>query len=232
MKEFVARAGVEFEEINVLEQPQRAAKLTALGLYTPSVCVGDQCVSGTGLDAVAALIGVRYDRPQMLSPAELKVRYETILDIACGFIEQFSPHGLAFTLPGRPRPMLEVANQTVSVIRGFLAAYTDGTHDRQFTKTPADVQTAEDLLSRADETHRLFEAWWERYGRDDDLEHVIDTPWWGHRTLHEVFEREVWHTAQHTRQLQMALVALGVDPARPLTAEDLAGLELPEGVHG
>ena len=78
----------------------------------------------------------------------------------------------------------------------------------------------------------MFRAWWDADGCDDSLDAVIATPWWGHRTLHEVLEREVWHTAQHTRQLMMALELLGTEPAQPLTDADFAGLQLPEGVHG
>ncbi len=232
MKEFVERAGLPFEEINVIDHPERTAKLTAAGLYTPAVCVGDDCVSGAGLDSVAKLLGIPYDRPEMLSPDALRERYERFLAAARRYIAQMPPHGLELSLPGRDRPMLDVANQTVSVIRGFLAAYHEDFHDRQFTKLPNDVRDASDLLRRADETLVLFQAWWERDGCDDPLDRVIDTPWWGHRTLHEVFEREVWHTAQHTRQLMMALEILGVTPDLPLSADDFVGLQLPDGVHG
>ena len=231
MKEFMSRSGVAYEEINVIEQPARAEKLTGLGLYTPAVCVGGRCVSGTGLDGVAELIGVPYEVASLLDPPALKQRYELMLDAACRYIAQFTPEGLSHSLPGRDRPVLDVANQTVSVIRGFLAAYYEGKHDRQFTKLPSDVRSTGDLLRRADETRELFGAWWDADGADDGLARVIDTPWWGHRSLHEVFDREVWHTAQHARQLMMALQELGIEPDRPLTADDFAGLEMPEGVQ-
>jgi glutaredoxin len=231
VKEFVSRAGVPFEAINVVEQPERALKVTRHGLYTPAVCVGDECVSGTGLDAVARLIGAPYAPPLMLEPFELKQRYEWFLDAACRYIDQLGALGLAYTLPGRDRPMLEVANQTVSVMRGFLAAYHQGFHDRQFARCPDDVRTTGDLQRRADETRALFTEWWLGHGIHGRLDRVIDTPWWGQRTLHEVFEREVWHTAQHTRQLMLALEQLGIAPDRPLTDSDFAGLQLPDAVH-
>lgn len=232
VKEFMARSGVPYEEINVIEQPSRAGRLKELGLYTPAVCVGERCVSGTGLDAVAELIGVAYERAPMLDPAALKERYEVMLEAACRYIGQLTTDGLAYVLPGRDRPLLEVANQTVSVIRGFLAAYYEGEHDRQFTRLPPDVRCVDDLLRRAEATRAQFEAWWQRDGARDPLDRVIDTPWWGHRTLHEVFDREVWHTAQHTRQLMTALEHLGIEPEHPLTQDDFAGLDLPEGVQG
>jgi glutaredoxin len=232
LKEYMAGTGLEYEEVNVLDHPTRAEKLTQKGLFTPAVCVGTECVSGTGLDAVAALIGVTFDDKPLLSPPELKERYDTMLDAAMRFIAQMDSEALAQPQPGRERPMFDVASQTVSVIRGFLAAYYEGVHDRQFAKRPADVQTGEDLLRRAEETRELVRTWWEHHGCDDPLDRVVDTPWWGHRTLHEIFDREVWHTAQHTRQLMNAVEANGIAPDVPLTEDDLAGLQLPEGIEG
>jgi glutaredoxin len=232
MKEFVTAQGISFESINVAEHPERAEKLRGLGLFTPAVCVGGRCVSGTGLDAVAALFGVSYDRIASLPPADLKTRYDAILDAACRYIVQLGDDGLATTLPDRDRPMLEVASQTVSVIRGFLAAYHDGFHDRQFAKLADNVRTVDDLIVRAAETRDLLHDWWDRDGFDDPLDRVIDTPWWGHRTLLEVMEREVWHSAQHTRQLMMAVQVLGIEVDGPLTAADLDGLPIPSGIHG
>jgi len=46
--------------------------------------------------------------------------------------------------------------------------------------------------------------------------------------MHVVLERTAWHPAQHTRQLMLILETLGIEPERRLTAEDLAGLPLPD----
>ena len=50
-------------------------------------------------------------------------------------------------------------------------------------------------------------AWWQTSGREDPMDRVIES-YWGNHTLHEVMEREVWHTTQHTRQLMMFLTQL------------------------
>ncbi len=76
----------------------------------------------------------------------------------------------------------------------------------------------------------MLDAWWQKIGYDDPLDRVVETQW-GHRTLHEVLERAVWHPAQHTRQVALFLERLGIEPDGPLTPEDLAGLPLPERVH-
>lgn len=44
------------------------------------------------------------------------------------------------------------------------------------------------------------------------------------------FQRTVWHTAQHLRQLYDLLDQMGVTPEAPLASEDFAGLPLPQSV--
>jgi len=48
--------------------------------------------------------------------------------------------------------------------------------------------------------------------------------------MHQLFERSTWHSAQHTRQLTAVLERFGIEPNGRLSAEDLAGLPLPEGL--
>lgn len=95
---------------------------------------------------------------------------------------------------------------------------------------PAGVRIAQDLAAQAEDTRARFNKWWERDGSDDPLDRVIST-YWGYRTLHEVLEREVWHTAQHLRQLEHVLHLFGIEPNSPLTEQHLSGLPLSAGIH-
>ena len=52
--------------------------------------------------------------------------------------------------------------------------------------------------------------------------------YYGKQPMHVVFERSTWHSAQHGRQLVHVLERYGIKANQPLTAEDLAGLPLPE----
>ena len=52
--------------------------------------------------------------------------------------------------------------------------------------------------------------------------------YYGKQPMHVVFERSTWHSAQHGRQLVHVLERYGIKPNQPLTADDLAGLPLPE----
>jgi glutaredoxin len=230
MKEFVESTGVPYVAVNLDAEPERGTKLRDQGIHAPAVCVGDRCVNGVSLAAVAELLGVDYTPPEMLSPAELRDRYDLVLDACCRYVAQMPPDALGATLPHRDRDFVGVASQTMSVMRSFLSAYYDDRHDTSYYLTPDDVRTTEDLLARGAETRVRFEAWWADDGCDDPLDRVVKT-YWGHRTLHEVLEREVWHTAQHGRQLMLFLELQGIEPAGPLTSTELDGLPLPERVH-
>ncbi len=47
-----------------------------------------------------------------------------------------------------------------------------------------------------------------------------------------MLDRTTWHAAQHTRQLILMLESGGTPADRPLTAEDLRGLPVPDEVWG
>ena len=50
----------------------------------------------------------------------------------------------------------------------------------------------------------------------------------GMQSMQLLFERTTWHSAQHARQLAAVLERFGIQPNGRLTADDLAGLPLPE----
>lgn len=219
-----------FESVSVQEHPDAMVVLKERGIVVPAVSVGDRYASGVDLREAADLLGVSYEPPVMLSPQELRDRYNELLALFDRFMEQMPPEGLVFKLPNRDREMSLVYIQIASVMRSFLAAYHDNAHDASFYYPPKDelLVTTADFRRRAVETVRLFNDWWEDDGCDDPLDRVVPA-YWGHSTLHEVLEREVWHTAQHIRQAEYVLVELGISPAGR-TDELLGGLPVPERV--
>ncbi|WP_099038229.1 glutaredoxin domain-containing protein [Mycobacterium neglectum] len=229
MKEFVEQSGIGYVAINVDTEPERAAKLTSQGLRVPAACVGDKCVNGVNLASVASLIGVDYSPPEMLSPAELMVRYRRVIQALCDLIDQIPPEHAGFTLPGRDRDIVTLAGHAGCVMRYFLGKYDDDDFDGFFDDLEPGHRDAPRLVEFARETFHRTEVWWHDDGHDDPLDRVAPL-YWGSRTLAEGFEREVWHTAQHTRQLAYMLEQIGVNPRGALTPEDLAGLPLPNRI--
>ncbi|GFG52696.1 hypothetical protein MAGR_41370 [Mycolicibacterium agri] len=229
MKEFVERSGLDFVAINVDQEPERADKLTKLGLRVPAACIGDTCVTGTHLTSVAKLLGIEYSAPEMLEPAELMARYRRVIEALCDLIVQIPSERGDFKLPGRDRDVTSLAGHAGCVMRYFLGKYDDDDYEEFFEDLEPGYRDAPRLVAFAKETLQQAETWWAQDGHDDPLDRVVPL-YWGHRTLAEGLEREVWHTAQHTRQLAYMLEHIGVQPRGALTADDLAGLPLPERI--
>jgi glutaredoxin len=236
MKEFVESSGVDFVAIDAAAEPQAKARLAALGALVPCTVVGDQFAPGVNLAAVAKLIGVPYERPPIQPAAELVARYRTVNATLRRLIGQADTTALSLKLPPRDRTLLSLGYHAGSVIRLFLQIYDpdvfggDNYILHAEAAPPADVTTAAQVIARAEDSLRHFEAWWTRDGHDDPLDRIENSGYWGHRTLLEVLEREVWHTAQHTRQVALFLETAGITPDRPLGAAELAGLPLPNRV--
>jgi glutaredoxin len=226
LKEFVEGTGLPFTAINVEAEPARAGKLRERGMRVPALCVGEECVNGVHLSTVAGLLGVDYAEPERLSPAELRDKYRIAIGALTRFTAQITPETAAFALPGRERSLIEVAGHAACVMRYFLGKYDDDDYGLFFDDLEPSARDSPEIIAFAGESLDRFEAWWAEMGSEDPLDTVVPV-YWGHRTLHEALEREVWHTMQHTRQVMFMLEQVGVSPDAPLTADDLAGLPLP-----
>jgi glutaredoxin len=229
MKEFIERTGFEFESINLADAPDRMVKLDRIGVSAPAVAVGDRGVQGLDLIGIAELIGYDYDPPEMLSPAALKAKYDNVIAALIRFTGQLTDEQLDYRSPDNNRSLRFLVAHAGSIMRYFVEACDQERFDNS-GRPPAGLSTTgtcAELQAFGADTAGLLSAWWETYGFDDPFDRVLETSW-GHRTLHEVFERAVWHTAQHTRQMMDWMETLGLSPIDPLTGEDLAGLPLPE----
>jgi glutaredoxin len=233
LKEFMENTGLEYEEINLIANPERNAKLDRLGVMSPAVAVGNTAIPGLDFEGISALIGIPYDAPVILPPAILKEKYEAIADVLVRTVSQIPEEELAYFFPDRPnRTMRGLVTHAGVIVRKFLESYETNVLDRD-TTGPLDLcehGTSEQLIEYCAGGREEFLTWWENYGHDDDFSQVVDTKW-GMRSLHAVFERTVWHTAQHTRQFSYFLVDhCGVTPEVELSEDTLAGLPMPKRV--
>jgi hypothetical protein len=218
--------------VNVAFSREARARLAGHGLDSvPAVCLGDDCVPGGDLEAIADLLSLDYTPPAMLTPSQLFERFMFVLDAAGRYFRQAPFEGLALKSPDRDRSFRELAMHITLIPTAFVTAYDTNEFPRTlFQEANVDPALSGDhlagILSRSQAT---LEAWWETSGSEDPMDRVLET-YWGAHTVHEAFERETWHSAQHTRQVMMFLSMLGVTADGPLTADDLAGLPMPEGV--
>jgi len=245
MKEFVDKLGVPYVSKDVTLHPEFRTRPDSLGLRIPSAVLGERGVAGIDLVGIAAMIGVEYVAPTILSPAALKLKYDEISPIIVELIKQVPSDEIDIYIPDLGRSLRALMLHIVIIMQGFVAAeetneFTDGW---QFM--PADVAwderrtggrtSPEQLIELALMSRSKLDDWWNRVGYDDAFDRVLEskkkdqTQYW---TLHTAFERAVWHTAQHARQLQYILEdRLSVTPNVRLTDDILSGLPLPDALY-
>ncbi len=235
MKEFVEARGIAYESRDFKRDPVAAARRRELGGIGPVAVVGDRFALGGDLAAVADLLGIAYEPPVVLPVVELRSRYHVVVETLCRLTQQAEGDAALYRRPERDRTTLDIAFHAAMVMRLFLQQYDPDRYARAGETygpgdpTPPEVHDVAAVIDQARAIEQMFETWWERDGHDDPLDEIIET-YWGHQTAHEAFEREVWHAAQHTRQVALFLEEAGVTPDRPLGPAELAGLPIPEEV--
>jgi hypothetical protein len=230
VKEFLSARGVDHVSVDITQDDGALARLTAAGLRgVPAVSRGDRFIHAVGLDDVAEFIGQAYDARPVLSAAELVRRYRTVLDTAVRLTAQIPTERLDDRIPGRDRTYLTLANHTIQIAADCLSA-TEGLPlvGARAESIPDPPDPINRLEARVDELGTRLEAWLAGTTADE-LERPITT-FYGEKTLHQVLERAVWHSAQHTRQLAAVVELVGLRPDRPLGDADLADLPLPRQV--
>jgi hypothetical protein len=236
MKEFVEASGIPFVSVNVNEQRVRAIRLTELGASAPAAVIGDRWACGGDLRAVAELLGIDYQERAVLPVEELHHRYQTIMSTLMGLVQDTPALALELRWENWEWTLRDIAHHGGSVMRVFLIDYDHEAYhgpyyqmDYENNRAPKGTETATDLIENAIETLKHFNRWWEADGYDDPLERVVPT-YWGHQTLHAAFEREVWHTAQHTRQVETLLATADLGVTCSVSERLLEGLPMPERV--
>jgi hypothetical protein len=220
--------GLPFESIDLSAEPGRGEKLQRIGVHAPAVVVGERGVQGIDLTGIAELVGYDYEPPDMLSPMVLRERYGRVMAALCRFTEQITETDLTWQSPDNQRSVRFLIAHAATIMRMFVDTKNRDDFDNSGAP-PVGLAAAGDraaLLTWARGTVAQFNEWWDEIGYDDPFNRILRTTW-GHRTLHEVFERAVWHTAQHVRQMQDWMGKFGTPAHEPLTEEDLAGLPLP-----
>ena len=229
-KEFLTRAGVDYESINVHGNEPAMEELRKLGARSvPVVSRGDKFVFAQAIGDVIGFLGLKVKPQETLSPEALMNKLDLVLTSAARYIRQIPAAELQKPFRNRNRPVRALAFHVFRIVEGFLESMQDGkelTYDRIMRdEAPANL-TPEDLARYGEDVLKRAKAWWAALP-DKSCAQPVPT-YFGEHALHIVLERTVWHPAQHTRQLMLVLESLGIAPDRPLSAADLAGLPLPE----
>jgi glutaredoxin len=233
MKEFLAKHGVPFVSVNVLEDKDAFAELAALGVRSvPIVRRGSDWANGQVLRDVARVAGIAWAGAEMLPPDQLAARLVTIQLAAQRLFAQIPDDKLSSLLPHRPRSYAQLAYHTFNIADAFLEHEVQGLPLREGAygrvPPPGEDGKAEILAYGADVLAR-FQAWWSGPGQATHFARKANV-YYGDVTLHEFLERTTWHSGQHVRQIMMVLDMLGIAPDEPIGQETFAGLPMPDKV--
>ena len=194
----------------------------------PAVIVGEKAVHGWNPQGVAELVGVDYDDSEKLSCEQIAERLDTILVAAQRAVLQIPEADRGFKWPGRDRTILQLGFHIFRVAQSYRDTREQGMlQEYWFGENPSDdVSTGEDVARYGESVRKSVAAWLQR---DDAYEGMCET-YYGPQAATELFERTVWHSAQHLRQVYVMLETVGVTPDQPLTEADYKGLPLPDSI--
>jgi hypothetical protein len=218
----------------VLNDPIGQQELLKLGARSvPVLARGDQYIFCQNLEDVAEFVGLQGSGHIPLAPAILLAKWAEVLRAAQRYILQFPGDRLAErVIDNRDRSIRLMGHHIFRIAEAFLETAID---DLEYRLNNANIPpdegtcvTGAEIASYGDAIVERLENWWEEL-EDTSCQQKIRT-FYGMQPLHQLLERSTWHSAQHTRQLIAVLERFGIEPNGRLTAEDLAGLPLPDGL--
>lgn len=231
-KEFLTKQGIEFESINVHNNPAGMAELEALGARSvPVVALGGKYTLCQSFNDVVKFLDLKTKLMDPLPPAELVARLGLVMEACARYTRQFTEPQLREVFRDRNRTPGGTAFHVFRVAEmGLQAAQGIKLEFEGFNDVPPDHWSAADIAGWGLQVRERVLAWWkEQEARDATLDFSVPT-YYGQRPMHDVLERTAWHAAQHTRQVLLMLESHGTSPDRPLTAGDLSGLPVPDEV--
>jgi hypothetical protein len=197
----------------------------------PVVARDGAFVFGQDLEAVAAFVGLNGTGHRPLTPDVLVDKWINILRAAQRYVRQMPTDRLKErATENRDRSIRVLAHHTFRVAEAFLESVINGV---EYSIGLADVApqdgtctSGHEIAAYGDGVIGRLKDWWTANPAESP-EQPVQT-YYGQQTRHQLLERSTWHSAQHVRQLIFILERYGIAPDRPLVAEDLAGLPLPQ----
>ena len=199
----------------------------------PVLASGDQYIFCQNLEDVAEFVGLQGSGHTALPPTVLMTKWTTVLGAAQRYIRQLPSDRLAErAIDNRDRSLRLLSHHIFRVAEAFLETAIDGveyrTNNANIPPEDGTCTTGEEIAAYGDGIVARLEEWWSQL-EDRSCQRPVKT-FYGTPPMHQLFERSTWHSAQHTRQLMAVLERFAIEPQGRLTAEDLAGLPLPEGL--
>ena len=197
----------------------------------PVVSRGDRFVFAQVIGDVVEFLGLDEKTGPALSPAQLHARYDHVLETAIRLVRQMPDDKLEDQLSDRPRSYRRLMHHIFQIPTAYLDMEDNGgtlTYESLVVPPPTEMRTSTAIADFGDSVRRRLNAWWESV-MDEDFAAPVPT-YFGATSRHEMFERTVWHSTQHTRQIASLLEQAGIVPDRPLGRDDIRGLPLTDKI--
>ena len=216
--------------VNDAGAQERLLKLGARGV--PVLANGEQFIYCQNLEDVAEFVGLQGSGHTPLPPTELVAKWVNVLRAAQRYMRQFSAERLQErAIHNRDRSIRLLGHHVFRVAEAFLETAID---DVEYRLNNANVPPPEGacmngaaIADYGESVIGRLQQWWTQL-EDKSCAQAIRA-FYGTPPTHQLLERSTWHSAQHTRQLIAVLERYAIEPDGRLSAEDLAGLPLPEG---
>ena len=205
-----------------------------LGVQTvPVLAKGGQYIFCQNLEDVAEFVGLQGTGHTPLPPAMLVEKWTTVLRAAQRYIRQIpNPRLGERAIDNRDRSIRLLSHHIFRIGEAFLETAID---DVEYWANNANVPpqdgrctTGDEIVAYGDGIIERIRNWWAQLD-DKSCRQKVKT-FYGTPPMHQLFERSTWHSAQHTRQMIAVLERFGIEPNVRLSAQDLAGLPLPERI--
>jgi len=199
----------------------------------PVLAKGGQYIFCQNLEDVAEFVGLQGTGHTPLPPAMLVEKWLAVLHAAQRYIRQIpNPRFGERAIDNRDRSIRLLSHHIFRIGEAFLETAIDEVeywaNNANVPPQDGSCTTGDEIVAYGDGIIERIKNWWAQLD-DKSCQQKVKT-FYGTPPMHQLFERSTWHSAQHTRQMIAVLERFGIDPDRRLSADDLAGLPLPERI--
>ena len=185
------------------------------------------------MEDVAEFVGLQGSGHSPLPPEALFGKWITVLRASQRYVRQIpNPRLPERAIENRDRSIRLLSHHIFRIGEAFLDTALDDveyrTNNANVPPGDGSCMTGVEIAAYGDGIIERIENWWTQL-EDKSCRQKVRT-FYGTPPMHQLLERSTWHSAQHARQMIAVLERLGIEPENRLTAEDLAGLPLPEGI--
>ena len=209
-------------------------QLLSLGAQSvPVLAKGGQFIFCQNMEDVAEFVGLQGSGHSSLPPEVLFDKWITVLRAAQRYVRQIpNPRLPERAIDNRDRSIRLLSHHIFRIGEAFLETAIDGleyrTNNANVPPAEGSCMTGMEITAYGDGIIERIENWWAGL-EDKSCRQKVKT-FYGTPPMHQLFERSTWHSAQHARQMIAVLERFGIEPDVRLTADDLAGLPLPERI--